>query len=33
MLPIFQQYDRYLTLRTLSDELLDDIMPRVRLRS
>lgn len=29
-LPIFAQYDRFLTLRTLSDELLDDIMPRIR---
>src|SRR5262245_47801134 len=29
-LPLYQQYDRFLTLRTLSAELLDDIMPRVR---
>jgi hypothetical protein len=29
-LPIFAQYDRLLALRTLSDELLDDLMPRVR---
>lgn len=31
-LPLFQQYDRYLRLLTLSDELLDDVMPRVRRR-
>lgn len=30
--PLFQQYDRYLRLLTLSDELLDDVMPRVRRR-
>jgi hypothetical protein len=29
-LNVFRQYDRLLTLRTLSDELLDDIMPRIR---
>jgi hypothetical protein len=29
-LPIFVQYDQYLRLRTLSSELLDDIMPRIR---
>ncbi len=31
-LPLFQQYDRYLRLVALSDELLDDVMPRVRRR-
>jgi len=29
-LPLLQQYDRYMRLLTLSDELLDDIMPRIR---
>ena len=29
-LPVFAQYDQFLTLRTMSDELLDDILPRVR---
>jgi hypothetical protein len=29
-IPILQQYDRYLKLVELSDELLDDIMPRIR---
>ncbi|MBX0331294.1 hypothetical protein K2Z83_26955 [Oscillochloris sp. ZM17-4] len=29
-LPVFRQYDDFLTLRALSDELLDDIMPRIR---
>jgi hypothetical protein len=29
-LAVFRQYDRFLTLRALSDELLDDIMPRIR---
>ncbi|MEI6179646.1 MAG: hypothetical protein WCP31_02735 [Chloroflexales bacterium] len=29
-LPVFAQYDRFLQLRTLSSELLDDIMPRIR---
>lgn len=29
-LPVFAQYDRFLRLRTLSDELLEDIMPRIR---
>lgn len=29
-LAVFVQYDRLLTLRTLNDELLDDIMPRIR---
>ncbi|EFO80924.1 hypothetical protein OSCT_1216 [Oscillochloris trichoides DG-6] len=28
--PLFAQYDRFLQLRTLSDELLHDIMPRIR---
>lgn len=28
--PLFAQYDRLLQLRTLSDELLGDIMPRIR---
>ncbi|NTU78491.1 MAG: hypothetical protein HGA45_03670 [Chloroflexales bacterium] len=30
VLPVFKQYDRFLTLRALSDELLDDILPRIR---
>ena len=29
-LPLFQQYDRYVKLRLLSNELLDDILPRIR---
>lgn len=29
-IPVLQQYDRYIRLLTLSDELLDNIMPRVR---
>ena len=29
-LPLFQQYQRHIRLLTLSDELLDDIMPRIR---
>ncbi len=29
-IPLLQQYDRYLRLLALSDELLDDIMPRIR---
>src|SRR5260370_22357166 len=29
-IPLLQQYDRYIKLLTLSDELLDDILPRVR---
>lgn len=29
-IPLLQQYDRYIKLITLSDELLDDILPRVR---
>ncbi|GAC1631517.1 MAG: hypothetical protein NVS4B9_23770 [Ktedonobacteraceae bacterium] len=29
-LPLLQQYDRYIRLRMLSNELLDDIMPRIR---
>jgi len=29
-LPLFQQYDRYIKLRLLSNELLDDILPRIR---
>lgn len=28
--PLFAQYDRFLQLRTLSDELLGDILPRIR---
>lgn len=28
--PVLQQYDRYLKLMTQCDELLDDIMPRIR---
>lgn len=31
-LPLFQQYDRYVKLRLLSNELLDDILPRIRRR-
>ena len=29
-IPLLQQYDRYVKLQTLSDELLDDILPRIR---
>ncbi len=29
-IPLLQQYDRYIKLRGLSDELLDDILPRIR---
>jgi hypothetical protein len=29
-LPLLQQYDRYVRLQTLSNELLDDILPRIR---
>ncbi len=29
-IPLFQQYDRYMRLRMLSSELLDDILPRIR---
>jgi hypothetical protein len=29
-LPLLQQYDRYIKLRVLSNELLEDILPRVR---
>src|SRR5216684_2872106 len=29
-LPLLQQYDRYMKLYTLSNELLDDILPRIR---
>ncbi|MDQ2886756.1 MAG: hypothetical protein M3Y39_11825 [Chloroflexota bacterium] len=29
-LPLLQQYDRYIRLQTLSNELLDDILPRIR---
>ncbi len=29
-LPLLQQYDRYIRLRTLSAELFDDILPRIR---
>jgi len=29
-IPLLQQYDRYMKLQTLSNELLDDIMPRIR---
>ncbi len=29
-IPLLQQYDRYIRLALLSDELLDDIMPRIR---
>ena len=29
-IPLLQQYDRYIKLITLSDELLDDIVPRIR---
>ncbi len=29
-IPLLQQYDRYVKLRTLSNELLDDILPRIR---
>ena len=29
-IPLFQQYQRHIRLLTLSDELLDDIMPRIR---
>src|SRR5437763_8214217 len=29
-IPLLQQYDRYVKLRTLSQELLDDILPRIR---
>lgn len=29
-IPLLQQYDRYLKLRVLSNELLDDILPRIR---
>ena len=29
-IPLLQLYDRYLKLMTLSDELLDDILPRIR---
>src|SRR5439155_18065772 len=28
--PLLQQYDRYIRLLALSDELLDDILPRIR---
>ena len=29
-IPLLQQYDRYIRLRSLSSELLDDILPRIR---
>ncbi len=29
-LPLLQQYDRFVKMQTLSDELLDDILPRIR---
>src|SRR2546426_4999903 len=29
-LPLLQQYDRYVKLQILSNELLDDILPRIR---
>src|SRR6266446_5259725 len=29
-IPLLQQYDRYIKLHILSNELLDDIMPRIR---
>src|SRR5258708_14372641 len=29
-IPLLQQYDRYIKLLSLSDELLDDILPRIR---
>jgi hypothetical protein len=29
-IPLLQQYDRYIKLHILSDELLDDILPRIR---
>ncbi|GHO49633.1 hypothetical protein [Ktedonospora formicarum] len=29
-IPLLQKYDRYIKLQTLSNELLDDIMPRIR---
>src|SRR5436305_2823751 len=29
-IPLLQQYDRYVKLHTLSNELLDDILPRIR---
>ena len=29
-IPLLQQYDRYMRLKTLSNELLDDILPRIR---
>ena len=29
-IPLLQQYDRYIKLRVLSNELLDDILPRIR---
>src|SRR6476659_1347360 len=29
-IPLLQQYDRFIRLITLSDELLDDIVPRIR---